>query len=895
MPHPTDGNPAGTTGTPGRTLIGRYRIEQTLGRGGMGEVVLALDTLLNRRVALKRLHPAGEERAALRSAILKEARRASQINDRHIAALYDVLDLDDEIVLVMEYVKGETLRQRLAHPVPLEAFWDLATQCVEGVGAAHAHGVIHRDIKPENLMLTPEGVVKILDFGIAKRAESDAPGATTTVSENASQGIAGTPQYMAPEAHLGGVVDERTDIFSLGVVFYEMLTAKKPFDGTSYAAIADRVLNATPPPVAESNPAAGVALSDAIDRMLARDPAQRFASAAELMEVLARARLDSSGPRGFGPAPAVRAAVTRPAPAARPALAARAWLRPGLVALGIAVAVAAGLWWRASTSSGLPKDRNVAVLSSSSSTSDDFAGFALGAVDVLNARLRKHIDAPNFQITSFSEGLSENVHTAPDARKVLGANLALITTLEQGPDLLLARLELRDTAHDRVVASRRIQTTASQPFEFLDRTYRESAAMLKLAPRGGDVRAAYGIRGAGTLRFYLQGIGRLQVAKNADETKRAVGDLELACRTEPDAAVAVAALASAQHLMFEYGNDRDWLAKAEAAARQAVRLDSSRAEAHRTLAGVLSAQKNYAESLGEYTRAAELDPSDNESAHMAARTYTRLGQPLKERDGYLAVIQRWPHCWQPYWWLATWQFRQGNVDESIRTYQEMIRRAPLLATGYASLGGVLILRGEYSRAIETLKHSVELRPTMYAYDNLGTAYFNSGQIAQAVDAYNQAFQFGTADYVTWLNLGDAYFWLRNRKDDAAQAYSQAVRLGRDEIGERARLGRTANSMIPADLATVFPKLGQPDSARIYLRRALAADSTNPMVAYAAALAYWQLDEKDRALVWLEKSVRGGYPTVWLRDSPIFEDWRQVPEFRALVAASPEPQHPATSH
>jgi len=198
---------------------------------------------------------------------------------------------------------------------------------------------------------------------------------------------------------------------------------------------------------------------------------------------------------------------------------------------------------------------------------------------------------------------------------------------------------------------------------------------------------------------------------------------------------------------------------------------------------------------------------------------------------------------------------------------------------------VLVLRGDYARAIDTLRRSIELRPTKVAYDNLGTAYFNSGRFDEAIEAYNQSFQFGFAGYQSWLNLGDAYYWLRDRSDQAADAYAQAVRLGRDEQRARLREGRSADVMIIANLATVFPKLGLPDSARIYLRQAVAADSLNPMVAYCAALTLWQLDEKAAAMAWLEKSVRGGYPRVWLRDSPVFESWRTVPAFRALLGDS----------
>jgi tetratricopeptide (TPR) repeat protein len=290
----------------------------------------------------------------------------------------------------------------------------------------------------------------------------------------------------------------------------------------------------------------------------------------------------------------------------------------------------------------------------------------------------------------------------------------------------------------------------------------------------------------------------------------------------------------------------------------------------------------------------DLDPTDDDACLLLARTHTRLGEHEKERDTYLATIRRRPHCWQPYWWLATWYYREGNVDEAMRTYREMIRRAPDLHTGYSSLGGMLVLRGEYGRAIDTLKKAVELRPTKIAFGNLGVAYFNTGRFAEAVDAFNQSFQFGDADYQNWLNLGDAYYWLRDRKDQAAQSYAQAVRMGRDEIATRAKEGRTRDVMIEAGLASMFPKLGQPDSARIYIARAVAADSANPMIQYYAALTLWQLHEKSRALAWLERAVKGGYPVTWLRDSPVFHEWREVPEFRALVGEASPASPPAAT-
>jgi tetratricopeptide (TPR) repeat protein len=226
----------------------------------------------------------------------------------------------------------------------------------------------------------------------------------------------------------------------------------------------------------------------------------------------------------------------------------------------------------------------------------------------------------------------------------------------------------------------------------------------------------------------------------------------------------------------------------------------------------------------------------------------------------------------------------------------MIRLAPDLYRGYSSLGGVLVRAAAYPQAIDTLKRSIALRPNRVAFDHLGTAYFNTGRLADAVATCTQTFQSGFADYASWLNLGDAYYWLRGRRDQALEAYDQAVRLGREESARREPQGRALDAVIPARLATVFPKIGQPDSARAYLARALRADSTSAEVQLCAALTWWQLDDRKRALSWLERAVRNGYPVTWLRASPAFQAWRPERAFRALIAGasrqSPGPGRPS---
>jgi len=234
----------------------------------MGEVYRADDTRLKRPVALKRMaHPLRADQL-YRQRFLEEAQRASGLTGTHVAAIYDVVEEQGEIFLVMEYVEGETLRQRLREPFTVQQFLDIAVQCVDALVVAHAHGIVHCDIKPENIMLTSDQQVKILDFGVAKRLpRSDQ---STTLEKVGVLG--GTPAYMSPEVLLEKLPDGRADIFSLGVVFYETLAGHHPFKASSFVATSERILRETPPPIHIFNRHVPPELDGIVGHMLGQGP-----------------------------------------------------------------------------------------------------------------------------------------------------------------------------------------------------------------------------------------------------------------------------------------------------------------------------------------------------------------------------------------------------------------------------------------------------------------------------------------------------------------------------------------------------------------------------------------------------------------------------------------------
>ena len=285
--------------------VGPYELLSRIGAGGMGEVFRGRDTRLDRPVAIKLLSSAHEPSPKQLERFHLEARAISRVSHPHICALYDVGQQDGIAFLVMELLEGETLADRLERgSVPFDRALLLGAQIAEALDAAHVHGITHRDLKPSNVMLTRDGV-KLLDFGLAKLrgADGDATDATRSFTALTEEGVAvGTLPYMAPEQVEGRDADERTDIFALGVVLFEMTTGRRPFQGTSRASLTAAILTERPPLVSTVLETAPPAVDRVIEKCLAKDPDERWQSARDLASEL-RWLGEGSGLRQVVPAP----------------------------------------------------------------------------------------------------------------------------------------------------------------------------------------------------------------------------------------------------------------------------------------------------------------------------------------------------------------------------------------------------------------------------------------------------------------------------------------------------------------------------------------------------------------------------------------------------------------
>jgi Tol biopolymer transport system component len=321
----------------GQTL-GHYRIVLEIGRGGMGVVYQAEDTTLARPVALKILPPELAADADRRQRFKSEALALATLNHPHIVTVHSVEEAGGVHFITMELVKGQTLADALpAHGVPLPRFFEIAIPLADAVAAAHQQGITHRDLKPANVMIGVDGRLKVLDFGLAKAMPGEWSGTELpTIAATRPGHTVGTPAYMSPEQAQGERVDARSDIFALGIVFYELLTGRRPFEGSNPAAVVSAILRDTPRLLSEVQSTVPRALARLVDRCLAKKPADRFQSAIDLRHSLEEVKQDVESGDAF--------AVARPAPAPSPPPSPM-WGYATLAGVAVLAALAAGLWF----------------------------------------------------------------------------------------------------------------------------------------------------------------------------------------------------------------------------------------------------------------------------------------------------------------------------------------------------------------------------------------------------------------------------------------------------------------------------------------------------------------------------------------------------------------------
>src|SRR5689334_9620313 len=692
----------------GRT-IGRFVIGERLGKGGMGEVYRADDTRLKRAVALKRLSPSLRSDPLYRRRFQEEAERASSLNDQHVAALYDVIEQDGEILLVMEFVEGQTLRQRLREPMTLDDFLTIAIECAEALVAAHARGIVHCDIKPENIMLAGGNRVKILDFGVAKHL----PRSDQSSTIDRSGTVGGTPAYMAPEVLLEKRTDGRADIFSLGIVLYESLTGHHPFLSDSYVATTHRILHETPTSIRIFNAKIPEQLEQVVFRAMAKEPAQRYLTAEDLLDDLRDVQAGVT-PSKLLP---VQKGYQRESRSRLP------WIF-GLILVVVLTTVGyqeRGRITRWSTRGEAPAQVHFAILPfTPTSNNPNSRAFSEGLTESLALRLTQLTSSYPLQVVPPREITAEGIQTAQQARRTFGVNLVLEGSVSESDNLVRISYSLVDAAKLNQLRGDTITVQANKPFEVEDRVLQSIIGLLGLELRPGDKSAllSHGTQEPAAYDYYLRGRGYLQEYDKPENLESAITVLEHALQTDPKYALAYAGLGEAYLHKYDRAREKNWVDQALLNCQKAVSLADAVPNGHVCLGMVFNKTGQYENAVREFQRSVELDPTSDEGYIGLAYAYERLGKLTDVERIYLRAVQLRPQYWGAYAWLGTFYYRQARYDDAARMFTEMIALAPDSYSGYSNLGAMYLFQGRYADAIPQFQRSVAIYPTPDAYSNL---------------------------------------------------------------------------------------------------------------------------------------------------------------------------------
>ena len=731
------------------STIQHYLVRERLGAGGMGEVYLAEDVRLGRPVALKFLLSTLQDDPERRGRLMTEARAASSLRSSNIAAIYDIGEHAGSMFLVMEYVEGELLSAKLAGgPLQVRDAVDIAIQIADALDDAHERGIVHRDVKSANVMITPRGQVKILDFGLARIGRPNTWLArpderTLDVPQYTMPGmLLGTVLYMSPEQALGKSVDHRTDLFSLGVVLYEMLSGRLPFSGDSLPEVLDRLIHQPPPPLARFGREVPADLDAVVARALTKDPAFRYQSAREMLDDLNRVRsqldgaLSGAGPSGL---------VAQPAGAATGASA-------------IAVMTFSNI-------SQEPSDEWIGSGIAETVTSDlkNVPGLSVIGRERIFDALRNMGSGDSVP----DERFAINIGRGLGARWIIGGGF------QRFGDLIRITARLVDIATGALAKTVKIDGRTSEIFELQDKIVFELTGSLNVHLDRSDMMAIARTETASVEAYesFSKGMMTLRMA-NRDSLDRAIYLFEKAVEHDPNYAKAWALLGQSYGLKAGFLHLPDLFDKAIEIEHRAIELDPLLAIAHSFLGSAYLGRGRYDDAILSNERAIELDPN-NATAHQAlSRAY----------------------------WMG-----KGMFEEAIAEVQKATAINPEGGYSWLNLALLLTLIGNYDQAEEACRRAIELQEQYISgtegllvvggHTRLGYVYYRQGRYDDAVREYQRELIFlSSSDHIlkdrtlielhqklgaAYLRLGDGdeaerYFKL------ATRAYDERVANGADD-------------------------------------------------------------------------------------------------------------------
>src|SRR5215213_9190854 len=754
---------------PGKSL-GPYTILKLLGSGGMGEVYLAQDSRLGRRVALKLLpdHFVTNEDRLRR--FRQEARAASALNHPNIITIHEIGEAETTHYIVTEFIEGETLRALLIrNRIELVRALDIATQTASALAAAHVAGIIHRDIKPENIMLRRDGYVKVLDFGIAKLMPSPSMGMSFETSPGL---IVGTANYMSPEQAQGFKIDERTDIWSLGVVLYEMLTGQLPFKGKTLSHTVVSIVEQQVPRLVRE-PEVPVELERILMKALNKHPEERYQTIKDMLVDLRMLQRDlDSGVRANTTQEIAKAHTSTVQSFVR--VVKPHWLT-AMVTLAVVLATIAGIAYFTRTNK--KSINSLAILPFVNATSDpNTEHLSAGITESLINNLSQ---VPQLRVIARSTVFSFNGQNV-DSRKVgsdLGVDAVVTGRVTQLADTLVIQVDLVDVSSGAQIWGERFNRKLTDVVAMQEEISGEISEKLHL--RMTDEERSRVFRShtinAEAYQSYLK--GRYQWNKRTQEgLTKSIEYFTEALEKDPTYAQAYAGIADSYNTLarFNYLRPQEAYPKARAAATKALEVDETLAEAHTSLAVVkMDYEWDLPGAEREFKRAIALNPS------------------------YAGAHQ----------WYGSLLMSRGQTEEALAETKRAQQLDPLSLIVDMGLGGLYIYARRFDEAIAYLEKVRDLHPEAFQPDsNLAYIYEIKGMKDEAVASYlrSRTLAGDTSERVTAVKA--AY---------VASGWKGYLQRRIDEMKEHARLNRYVSSF---SVALLYALMGEKDEALAWLEK-----------------------------------------------------------------------------